>query len=272
MTPPQNLDTSASREKQIEQLYTQAEVSKAIIDKLGASLQEELGAEYVEVPLKGKKRGLEKVDAYLDGDLTQLTDVARCSLVCDTYEDMLGVSEKLEGQFEIDEKLNTVEDPVDYHIGFRSIKLLTVVEGHITEVQLRLRDIHDVSNGKGHEIYEERSTIEKKMEHEKISKEEMDNFDDLTNQSINLYDDAIEKYNAKTPGIKIKKFREALNDNAMGQKPVEHSATAGELDEKLDTMKSANPSEPVVNSKPAQMPESPKMNARPLQAPQPSKS
>ena len=98
----QHIDNpNASGEEQFAELTAQGKVIKEKMDKDGEILADQLeGVSYVSAPLKSFERAKEKVEAdYVDedgnSDYSQLTDVTRCSYVCDTYEQMLDTSKKL---------------------------------------------------------------------------------------------------------------------------------------------------------------------------------
>jgi 5'-deoxynucleotidase YfbR-like HD superfamily hydrolase len=197
--------------EQMIALYKSAAKAKRTISKTAEELKEELGegVNFVPVPLKKPKRLLQKKDTSFAGDISKITDVARCSFVCDSYEKMLEVSKTLESKFKVKKRRDTIKSPFDNGLGFRGIAMYAEVDGHITEVAVNLKCICEVCNNGAHNLFKARRGILAKTikENREMSNDEALKYDELSKQSTELYDNALTKYNESSKN-KIKLFSE----------------------------------------------------------------
>lgn len=197
-------------------LYKSAAKAKKTVAKTAESIKDELGEDvkFVAVPLKRPKRLLQKREASFAGDISKITDVARCSFVCDSYEKMLEVSKVLESKFKVKKRRDTIKSPFDNGLGFRGIAMYAEIDGHITEIAVNLKCICDVCNNGAHNLFKARRSIlaKTRKENREMTDAEAIKYEELSQNSINLYDNALKEYN-KNSKTKIKLFSEHFIKN-----------------------------------------------------------
>lgn len=240
----QPISSEGTDDEKLAQLFKQGDTVKPRMDKAGEWLAEKMGIKYVSAPLKGEKRAKEKVSADYEGDFSRLTDITRCSFVCDNYEQMQEVSDRLKKALEVKQEKNTVEAPksdglghrnmnqltdftgdiTEDQMGFREMELSADIQGHVSEIQIQLKCMYEAANKEGHSIYEEHRTLKSDMDKltesgEMPPKADRRKLSSLEEESITLYDNELVKYNEETTGQKIKLHREVYGDNRINSTP-----------------------------------------------------
>ena len=183
----------------IDVLFEQAAEADPILRALTAQIAAETGGQPMFPPgLKGKERTMEKIAADYGGDASRIMDLSRASIVYDNFDSLQKGLAALEGKVEIVRDKNRFEKPTS--AGYRDVTLnLRMPNGHIVELQLHLKQIMEVKQGKGHDIYEQVRTIEAKAQKEgrDLTAEEVAQIQKLEAESRALYDAALA--NAMSP-------------------------------------------------------------------------
>lgn len=205
-----------------EELYEQAEeAEQQMLDWLdrGKGMDEKLGLRETEydveefkkpgrilllAPLKGHERAAQKVEADMDGDWSQLTDVVRASIAVDSIDEIPEVVEELRKS-----GMKLARKPKDRFanptgVGYRDI-LMNVVypNGHVGELQIHLKPIL-IAKDVGHDYYEQAREIEDNAKIEGrtvLTDEEQAVVDEANSNMRALYDRAWRKAIGRTAGM-----------------------------------------------------------------------
>jgi hypothetical protein len=180
----------------LDQLYDDAK--KAQVELSGATKaigRDTSGETLIPPNLKRRKRAREKIRNDYGGDASQLTDIARTSLVYDKLESVYDALEKVESQFEVVRIKDRFERPAPG--GYRDILLnLKTSDGHVVEMQLHIADIlHEKDKGEGHDLYEQMRDIEgaAKKDDRPLTPGETKKMAKITKRSEKVYGDAFAK-------------------------------------------------------------------------------
>ncbi|QYK02274.1 RelA/SpoT domain-containing protein [Shewanella psychrotolerans] len=185
--------TSSSTVRQtssdIDRLYCQANAAQIELSQLLASLN---GAEYCELVLpaiKSYQRAAQKVATKFGGDASQITDLARASLVADDIYSLMIAYEDLSQKAKIVQVKNRFAVPKAS--GYRDLNLLVKLPQTqmIVEVQLHLKAISEIKNGEEHQVYETVQAIEAsaKKQGRQLNDIEVAKITQLRQQSHKLY-------------------------------------------------------------------------------------
>ncbi|MCT4575400.1 MAG: hypothetical protein N4A43_04040 [Alphaproteobacteria bacterium] len=244
----QNINPELSWQEQLDDMYATAEIAKPALDNKGEDIASNMeGVSYMSVPLKGRDRAEDKIKQDYSEDSSQLTDIVRCSFVCDTYEQMIEVSKLLNKTEDVKREKNTMEKPVK-KTGFRNMQLLTEVGGLVSEIQIRLKCIQDVADEE-HSVYEKRREIEGRAKEENnrdFTKEEAREIKRLKSESISIYDRQLEQYNSTTSGQKIILHKDYFSANNTKPQNENKSETAKSLANKLNSMNNGDVRESIA--------------------------
>ena len=179
--------------KDMDELYRQAAVAQ---DELSAATRQiasgNNGEALIPDKLKGIDRATEKMNAEYGGDGSNLTDLARSSVVFEDLDDLYKGLDQLKGEFEIVRIKDRFANPTS--AGYRDVLVnVRMSNGHVVEMQFHVKSILDVKAGPGHAIYEQVRTIEAtaKLEGRELTAAETKQIADLNQQSRGLYEEAI---------------------------------------------------------------------------------
>ena len=173
----------------LDELYAQANDAQRELSQLLASLN---GAEHCELILpeiKTYQRAAQKVATKFGGDASQITDLARASLVADDIQSLMSAFEDLGQQAKVVQVKNRFAEPKAS--GYRDLNLLVKLPqtGMIVEVQLHLKAISEIKNGEEHQVYEAVQAIEAnaKQQDRHLNDIEVAKITHLRQQSHKLY-------------------------------------------------------------------------------------
>ncbi|OPZ78807.1 MAG: hypothetical protein BWY78_00381 [Alphaproteobacteria bacterium ADurb.Bin438] len=138
--------------KDLDEAFNLAIDAKPELDKFGKGIAEKFGVEYVDAPLKSRKRAKQKLETKYDGDITQLQDIARCKVICETLEDVRKVQKYLEENVNPHIKKDRIHDPNER--GYRDLKYtFPANNGLLVETQITLRAFEEADK-RTHVVYE----------------------------------------------------------------------------------------------------------------------
>ncbi|MGX9460344.1 RelA/SpoT domain-containing protein [Shewanella sp. A14] len=109
---------------------------------------------------KSYPRAAQKVQLKFNGDASQLTDIARASVVANDVNSLLNSYEQLRKHTDIIQLKNRFAQPKTS--GYRDLNVLIKLPQSqmVVEVQFHLNDIADIKNGPEHQVYEQIQAIE----------------------------------------------------------------------------------------------------------------
>jgi hypothetical protein len=174
-------------------LYEEAAEAKKELDPLVKDMAASTGG-VAKIPesLKGEARAKEKTATDYGGDASKLLDLARASIVYDSFDKLMdGLAQSSQWMNVVREK-NRFTEPTP--AGYRDILLnVKLSNGHIAELQLHLEQILQVKSGEGHKLYEQIRTLQAQAETAKrqLTSEEQAKIDKLLAESKKLYDAAL---------------------------------------------------------------------------------
>ncbi len=145
---------------------------------------------------KSIERARIKIETELNGQVNQLTDIARGTLVLKDIESLLNAYHWLAKKADILEVKNRFKAPAQS--GYRDMKCLVRLPEtqHIAEVQLHLESIANIKNGVEHQIYENIQHIERRAHkaNRVLSEPEIQRIALLRGHSQRLYKTASQQY------------------------------------------------------------------------------
>jgi len=147
--------------------------------------------------LKGRERALQRIEDFA-GDVSQLTDIVRASLVFKDIDNLYSFLNELgsdnnKSGLEVVSIKDRVLNPLDS--GYRDVLLKINFGGHVCELQLHLEPLIEVKNGAGHDLYEQARKFWSRASDEgrALRPEEQMAVDSLNMEMRELYDDALAK-------------------------------------------------------------------------------
>ena len=199
---PVKTTTPQQSSADLDVLFQQAAEADVVLKAITNQIATETGGTPMFPPgLKGKARTMEKIAADYGGDASRILDLSRASIVYDNFEALQKGLAALEGQVEIVRGKDRFEKPTAG--GYRDIVLnVRMPNGHIVELQLHLKQIMEVKQGKGHEIYEKTRAIEAKaqLEGRDLTAQETAEIKALEAESRAAYDAAFASATASADG------------------------------------------------------------------------
>lgn len=146
--------------------------------------------------VKSAERAKVKIDTELNGQVNQITDLARGTIVAKDVESLVGAYEALSREAQVVRVKNRFKNPAAS--GYRDLNMLVKLPktGIIAEIQLHLKDIADVKSGPEHDLYEIVQGIERRAaaENRTLSEFEAAQIASLRRQSMELYQNAWQPY------------------------------------------------------------------------------
>lgn len=177
-------------------LYAQAPAAQDELNNLMQEIGLLTSTEVILPGVKTKQRAQTKVDTELEGDATQITDLARASLVANDIPSLVQAFEWMGKEATLVAVKNRFKNPTAS--GYRDLKILVRLPQSqlIAEVQLHLAAVSDVKNGEEHKIYEQIQRIERKAQSQQrdLSEFETAQIQQLRATSKALYHTAWQQY------------------------------------------------------------------------------
>jgi hypothetical protein len=184
--------------KDLDTLYTQAAKADVKLRILTHDVAAEYGGKPLFPPgLKGRARVEEKLKVKVDKDNkpdpSQITDLSRSSIEFKSVARLYQALEDISKTHEIVQFKDRIRSPAQG--GYRDMKLLIKIDGHVVEIQLHIEPIPAIKSGPGHAIYEKMRVIQEKSKAEgrPVSDIEKAMIAKLSKQSEKLYGDAFKK-------------------------------------------------------------------------------
>lgn len=182
-TPP--YQTSNDREN----LYSNVHNAQAELGQLMQNIAAQSGSQIIIPPVKSFQRASEKVATKFKGDASQITDLARASIVADNIQELMLSYQILAEQTQVVKQKNRFAEPKAS--GYRDLNILVRLPntGMIAEVQLHLNDIAQIKSGPEHQVYEKVQLIEATATKQKrpLSEFELAKITQLRQESHKLY-------------------------------------------------------------------------------------
>jgi len=232
-TPATGLQSS----NDLATLYAQAAEADPILKSITSAIASETGGQPMFPPgLKGKERAMEKIAGEYGGDASRIVDLSRASIVYDSFDALKAGLAALEGKVEIVKTKDRFDKPTAS--GYRDITLNVKINGHVCELQLHLKQIMEVKQGKGHELYEKSRAIEAKaqIEGRDLTADEAAQIKAIESEAKALYDAAFDS--AMNPSQK-----------AEADKKPKPPATGLQSSNDLDTLyQQAAEADPILKS------------------------
>lgn len=156
----QTFDTPRQASSDLANLYASAHYAQAELSQLLQNIAAQSGSQVIIPPVKSYPRAAQKVATKFKGDASQLTDLARASIVTDSIQELMQAYHILTEQTQVVKQKNRFAEPKAS--GYRDLNLLVRLPstGMIAEVQLHLKDIAQIKSGPEHQVYEKVQLIE----------------------------------------------------------------------------------------------------------------
>lgn len=186
----------------LDEAYKLAAEAKPALDSFGERLAERLGCEFQSAPLKGRERAEEKLRTKYRGDMSQLQDLARGRLICDTLEQIDEVKKIIEAHVKPVRAVDRMDKPTEN--GYRDVKyILPAPNGGVVEMQIQLRDL-DRADKMTHKEYEKIRAITAGAKDRPLTEAEQKEIALRQKRCKELYVNAAFDYNKRTTGRKLK--------------------------------------------------------------------
>lgn len=180
----------------LRNLYQDAALRKEQFDNINRNIANLVNAEYKQADLKGSSRAVEKIIYDYDGDVTQIKDLLRSTIIVNNFQQAGIALKELRGQYRVlDTGFRNLLDPKAQSLegGYRDIKMNVEINGHIAEVQINFPELMAVKD-KFHDLYKIRDNIERIINSEKrdYTKAEKAQIDKMNAEMKPYYDEAFE--------------------------------------------------------------------------------
>lgn len=156
----QTFDTPRQSSNCLDNLYLGAHAAQHELGNLLQKITTHSQTNVILPEVKSYQRAAEKVASKFNGDASQITDLARASIVADSISELMQAYYALSEQTQVVKLKNRFAEPKAS--GYRDLNLLVRLpeSGMIAEVQLHLKDIADIKSGPEHKVYEQVQQIE----------------------------------------------------------------------------------------------------------------
>lgn len=153
---------SPESRKTLDDLYTKAAAAKGEFDfRLGEIAHQAFGR-YIEAPIKGIERAVEKITGDYAGDAARMKDILRSTIEVDTPAQAAAVIDQIKQNFNVLEKESkdslTTDKPAAN--GYRDAKIIVDMNGVKAEVQIHVPEMLAAKSAL-HPQYERLSKIER---------------------------------------------------------------------------------------------------------------
>lgn len=142
--------------------YQSAANAKPIFDDAVREIASDVDAKAILTDLKEVPRAVEKVSVDYNGDVSQLKDVVRGTLMVQNLNSANQALAEIEHRFSRPVSIRNALDPDSSPVsndGYRDIKLNVRVRGHIAELQINLPEMIAAKN-RAHSLYEQARKLE----------------------------------------------------------------------------------------------------------------
>ena len=176
----------------LDELYQAAEIANKELKEITIIFATETkGKAGFRDGLKSKARAIEKIESDYAGDASKLLDIAGSKEVYETVDDLYSALEKFNKKYKILKIKDRIQNPFN---GYRDILMNVQMEnGHIVEFRLHLKEMDEVAEGIGHQLYEQQRSLEALMEKRALTSKEKDLYKELVEKQNELYDKAWKK-------------------------------------------------------------------------------
>jgi hypothetical protein len=186
---------------ELARMYLTAERIKPEFDAVNRKIAESVGGEWQAPSLKGSARAVEKsIDDY-KGDVRNLKDLVRGTIVVNSVDDVPKVIEAIRAKYPIEKSgfRNFLDRNVTPADGYRDAKMNVVVDGQKTELQITTPELARAKET-AHGYYEQRRSIEGGVARRggQETPEEAAEIDFLNQQMKKTYEDAWARSLART--------------------------------------------------------------------------
>lgn len=141
-------------------LMSRAPVAQQELISLLKMISQSSNTDIITPATKSYQRAAQKVQAKFNGDASQLTDIARASVVANDVKSLLSSYQQLRQHTEIVQLKNRFAHPKVS--GYRDLNVLVKLPESqmVVEVQFHLNDIAQIKSGPEHYVYEQIQQIE----------------------------------------------------------------------------------------------------------------
>lgn len=178
-------------------MLNEAEQVKPQFDQINRDIAEKVGGTYKAAPIKGVDRVIEKSTAEYGGDVTQIKDLVRSTIIVDSQQKVDDAIKMIAEKYEInpDTSRNLFNpNAVASKDGYRDAKFNVMLDGGMMmEIQINTPQMM-MAKDKVHDLYKERRTIEAKLVKEKRdpTPDELVEISRLNAEMKSIYDAAFE--------------------------------------------------------------------------------
>jgi len=141
-------------------LMTRAPQAQQELTDLLYAISQSSQTEMIVPSTKSYQRAAQKAQLKFNGDASQLTDIARASVIANDVKSLLSSYQKLSQYTEIVQLKNRFAQPK--MSGYRDLNVLVKLPASqmVVEVQFHLNDIAEIKSGPEHQVYEQIQQIE----------------------------------------------------------------------------------------------------------------
>ena len=170
----------------LDELYQAAEIANKELKEITIIFATETkGKAGFRDGLKSKARAIEKIESDYAGDASKLLDIAGSKEVYETVDDLYSALEKFNKKYKILKIKDRIQNPFN---GYRDILMNVQMEnGHIVEFRLHLKEMDEVAEEIGHQLYEAQRSLEAISKTRNLTKEEKIKIFDLKKEQLELY-------------------------------------------------------------------------------------
>ncbi|CAN0314813.1 unnamed protein product [Ectocarpus sp. 6 AP-2014] len=168
----QDGDEKAQLARQVEFYLQDARLAKSGLDELVKDVANEVeGCEAKCVEVKSSESATRKAKSSYGGNVRRLSDMARVSVMCDKPEDLARAFSGILGRLQPHEVRRVTNGFKSDWMpsGYRDVKVNPVVNEHVCEIQLQLRQFYELKHDQ-HAVYEwaRELNVTAKMEAEQL--------------------------------------------------------------------------------------------------------
>ena len=184
-------DKVSQASKVLDKLYIEADIAnKQLIKKTDIFAKGTKGKAGFRDGLKSKERAIEKINSDYNGDASQLLDIAGSKVVYNSLDELYRALKTFNKENKILKFKDRIQEPLN---GYRDILMnIKMKNEHIVEFRLHLKEMDEVADGVGHNLYEKVRSIKAKAltANRKLTIDEFNEIKKLEEESLKLYNDA----------------------------------------------------------------------------------
>lgn len=169
----------------LDEIYKRAEKAKPEFDSKLTKLAEKSGGVFQLTELKDQSRAIAKINARYNGDVSQIRDVLRGSIIVDTVSDVNKAFDLAKNSFTVDFSRNSYASLVHSSDGYFDAKLEIITNGIFAEIQIHTKAMI-AAKEEAHILYEQRQTILRNAGKE-ISVEQRKQIMEINKQMRNIF-------------------------------------------------------------------------------------